>query len=385
MKILFASSSSGSRGGGETYLVYLGGALAELGHEVGLWVSTHPRMDETAERFAKIGKVVRSDYPNTYDRRARSLGAWLDRRTARMAAEEWACGRPDVIHINKQNLEDGLDLIRGASISRLPTVCTIHLTQTAQYLGAHLAKLRDAVARRALGSYRGVLVAVLEERRRELEEFVGTGVRTLAIRNGVPSFPLREREELRAKTRAVLGIADGKLLVIGVGRLVPQKRPLLFLERAEALRARLPEAKFLWIGDGPLANEWDERVRARGLEGSVRRAGWQSDVTPFLAAADLLLHVAAYEGLPLAILEAMSAGVPCAVSENLRAEMLFLNDGNSFTVPEHNDTWGDELREPGVITLKGAAARTLVESEFSYSRMAGEYEALYRQVTIARG
>ena len=53
MKILLASSSSGSRGGGELYLLYLGRALAERGHEAMLWASAHPRMNELAEKWKK--------------------------------------------------------------------------------------------------------------------------------------------------------------------------------------------------------------------------------------------------------------------------------------------------------------------------------------------
>ena len=61
MKILLASSSSGSRGGGELYLVYLGRALAHRGHAVTLWASTNPRMDELANTFSGFGQVLRSD------------------------------------------------------------------------------------------------------------------------------------------------------------------------------------------------------------------------------------------------------------------------------------------------------------------------------------
>ena len=65
MRILFVSSSSGSRGGGETFLVYLGKALARRGHKVMLWVSDHGRMNEVAGRFEAFGTVQRAEYVNT--------------------------------------------------------------------------------------------------------------------------------------------------------------------------------------------------------------------------------------------------------------------------------------------------------------------------------
>src|SRR5688500_16843185 len=78
MKILLVSSSSGSRGGGELYLLYLGRALAQRGHSLTLWASTHTRMDELANSFSGIGEVLRSPYRNTYDHRGRSISSYLD-------------------------------------------------------------------------------------------------------------------------------------------------------------------------------------------------------------------------------------------------------------------------------------------------------------------
>src|SRR5678815_2084011 len=116
MKILLASTSSGSRGGGELALLYLGRALVARGHEVTLWASTHPRMDELTTQFAEFGSVRRSPYVNTYDRRGRSLSCYFDKATALRVGEEWKALAPDIVHLNKQNLEDGLDLLAAARL-----------------------------------------------------------------------------------------------------------------------------------------------------------------------------------------------------------------------------------------------------------------------------
>ena len=71
MKILLVSTSSGSRGGGELSLLYLGRALKERGHEVMLFASLHDRMDELRFAFSPIGTVITGPYQNTYDRRGR--------------------------------------------------------------------------------------------------------------------------------------------------------------------------------------------------------------------------------------------------------------------------------------------------------------------------
>ncbi len=382
MKILFASSSSGSRGGGEMYLVYLGRALSERGHEVSLWTSRHERMDEVAHSFSQFGAVSRSPYRNTYDRRGRSLAAFFDRKAARSAAAEWKALSPEIVHINKQNLEDGLDLLGAAEICKLPSVCTIHLTQTARFLGAQLAWLRDVIARTALLRYAGAFVTVLDARAYDLERILGGKPAVRTVVTGIPLFNLSTRAEMRARKRAELGIEDDKPLVIGLGRMTAQKRPLLFLEAARDAKASGAQTRFLWIGDGPLAPEWNRFVTDHDLGSTVGCAGWQAEIAPHLAAADLLLHVAQYEGLPLALLEAMSAALPCAVTQNISEEMPFLAEARPIVLDEA----APKLPALDLCDLRarGAASRTLVEATFSFERMACEYEAIYRESMNSR-
>jgi glycosyltransferase involved in cell wall biosynthesis len=382
MKILLASSSSGSRGGGEIYLLYLGRALAKRGHEVMLWTSTHPRMDELAEMFASIGRVHRIEYTNTYDRLLRSVESYFDGFSAERIAESWRATGAELVHINKQNLEDGLDMLSAARLSALPSLCTIHLTQSARYLRALAAAVRDSVSRRALERYPGMLVTVLEQRRRDLVDFLSASPRIRFIANGVPLFDLSQRDALRAAKRAELGIRAEEKLVVAVGRLVPQKRPLAFLEQARLITAARPGTRFVWVGDGQLADEWDTRVRELNLAATVQRLPWQREVAPLLFAADAFLHVAEFEGLPLAILEAMSAGLPCAIADHLLAEMPFF-DRNDVLPVTSDASWAAALDEPEKLTAMGTRLRRQAEECFSFDAMAASYEALYRE-TLGR-
>jgi glycosyltransferase involved in cell wall biosynthesis len=375
MKILLVSSSSGSRGGGEIYLLYLARALVRRGHEVTLWASSHPRMDELAALFTEVGTVVRSEYTNTYDHRTRSLASFLNFSGAARIADEWKALRPDVIHVNKQNLEDGLDLLRAATLSKCASICTIHLSQTAAYLKASLAWLRDWIAHRALDAYNGAMVCVLDERANDLRNFLGRNERIHAVANGVELYDLAKKPAVRESKRAELGIAPNELLIAAVGRLVPQKRPFIFLDLAERIHSRVPHVRFVWIGDGSLSKEWDERAARLGY---VRRVGWQRSVSEFLFAADVFLHTAEFEGLPLAILEALSSGLPCAITPNLLAEMPFLDGTNSISISE-DEVWADVLSDPSRLDELGKNARQLAEKCFSFDTMAARYEALYEE------
>ena len=379
MKVLLVSSGSGSRGGGEIFLDYLGQGLAERGHEVTLWMPAHARMDELATRCAQYARIVRANYRNTYDHRARSLSTSFNVCTSRRVAREWDSLGPDVVHLNKQNLEDGLDLVRAARWCAAPTICTIHLTQTARYLRAKSAGLRDCISRHTLGRYKGTFVAVQETRRAALDEFLGRRVRTQTILNGVSLGDPSVSASKRVNKRRELGMNDTDFLVLGVGRLAKQKRPFEFLKAARELHRHAPNAKFLWVGDGELAAAWQESIARENLGHVISCAGWQTDPRPFLNAGDLLLHVAEYEGLPLAILEAMAVGLPCAVTRGLTAEVPLFNE-RSVLVFDDPASLATKLRDSSILASVSTTARQLVRNQFSIDAMIDSYERLYAKV-----
>ena len=333
-------------------------------------------MDELASKCARFASVIRADYRNTYDHRARSLSTCLNWSVSRRIANEWRELRPDVIHINKQNLEDGLDLLQAAGRCRAPSICTIHLTQDAQYLQAKAAWLRDSIARWQLRKYSGVFVAVQQHRAEMLKAFLAGRGRVAAVCNGVPSVDTSTVRSLRAAKRQELGFSERDFLVLGVGRLVEQKRPFAFLRLAKELRDYVPQAKFLWVGDGKLAKSWQGSVTQLGLNGVVSCAGWQSDVLAYLSAADLLLHVAEFEGLPLAVVEAMASGLPCAVTRDLANEVPLFTEDNVLFV-DRADELAQQIQDPWVLTRIAERGRRLVVEQLSAKKMAESYEQLY--------
>src|SRR5690606_29577553 len=157
-----------------------------------------------ANSFSAFGEVVRSRYTNTYDRWTRSLGSHLSFLTSARLAREWRRLGVDFIHLNKQNLEDGLDLLRAATWSGIPNLCLIHITQSARYLEGKFPSIRDCIARRALCSYPGLLVTVSENRQRDLLQFIGSTPRVRVVPSGVQLPDLNRRPALRNAKRAEL-------------------------------------------------------------------------------------------------------------------------------------------------------------------------------------
>jgi len=121
------------------------------------------------------------------------------------------------------------------------------------------------------------------------------------------AFPASDQ---RDAVRAELGLPPDAPVVGHVGRFAPQKNHALLLEVARELRERMPEARWLFVGDGPLRGEIERRAREAGLAERIVFAGTRRDVPRMLSAMDLFFLPSLWEGLPVALMEAQAAGVP---------------------------------------------------------------------------
>lgn len=377
MRILLVSTSSGSRGGGELWLLYLARGLKDNGHEVALWTSSHKSMDELCQKFDGVGSVLRSNYKNTYQRKLRLLSIETDR--LKLIQKQWESWQPDILHLNKQNLEDGLDLLYLADATYIPSVCMIHITQSARYLKAKLGWLRDWFASHKLRQYGGTFVTTPSNRAITLREFLKSQKPIIkVINNAVPKLNHDEIKTLRVAYRQRLNLDRDQLLFVTVGRLVSQKRPFYFLEAAQAILQFLPNARFIWVGDGSLKAQWDYHIKQRRLASDqIQCLGWQDDVMPWLAAADLYIHTAQYEGLPFSVLEALSLNLPCLITENLLEEIPEFKAPGILPLESSISQIHDLVQDHSLKQLQQNASK-LFESKFSLPIMIQQYEDLYK-------
>src|SRR5437588_961690 len=129
------------------------------------------------------------------------------------------------------------------------------------------------------------------------------GIETAAYRGNDPEAAHLRRAEL-------LDLRAGPL-VVAVGRLSPQKGHETLVDATALLRERFPALRVVIVGrDGDNSPLVRERLAAHGLLEHVVLAGERADVPAVLAAAEPVVHASLYEGLPLALLEAMAAGLP---------------------------------------------------------------------------
>jgi glycosyltransferase involved in cell wall biosynthesis len=166
-----------------------------------------------------------------------------------------------------------------------------------------------------------------------------------------------------------------------VGRFSEQKNHEFLVDVAASLVQRMPAARFLCIGEGPLESDIRQRVAAAGLSGNVVFAGTRPDAARVLRSVDAFLFPSRWEGLGLALVEAQAAGLRCFVSDAVPAEAtvapdlvwrLQFGDGAEHWATVITDT----LRRPAEVA-PAQALEAVRGSVFNIERSVRSLEALY--------
>jgi len=186
-------------------------------------------------------------------------------------------------------------------------------------------------------------------------------------------------EQTRLSARLELRLPTNKLVVVGLGRLHPQKNWPLFLKVA----SRFPGSQFVIAGTGPEEERLRQLIAEANL-GNVRLLGFR-DTRTVLAAADVFLLTSDYEGTPMILLEAMSCGLPSVVSHvdgcaDLLGDQL---GGSTAAVGSEEDfvaKLSPYLLSKEMRSARGAAARGKVVSSYDARTQTRTIEDLYHRL-----
>lgn len=185
--------------------------------------------------------------------------------------------------------------------------------------------------------------------------------RAITVRNGVDVARFATTPEENRSARQALGFAPGDVVVGAVARLDPRKGLDTLIEAVAQAARLVPAIRLLVVGEGRERERLERQALDRGIASRVRWAGHRGDVRPYLAAMDVFAAPSRSEGLGVAIIEAMAAGVPVLGSDvGGIPEVLAGAEAGLLLPADHAPGWADALaalaRDPSTRARMGAAA-----------------------------
>ena len=215
---------------------------------------------------------------------------------------------------------------------------------------------------------------------------VWESVREVVIPNGIelPECPgLAER----ARARAALGVTADDVVVGVVGRLSPQKAHHVLFEAVARCLPDVPSLRLVVIGDGELGQRLHRSAEQLGIGHRTTFLGTRRDVPLLLPGLDVSCLSSVHEGVPIALIETMAAGVPI-VATDCGAVRDIVDDGEQgYLVPVGDvDRFADRLRllagDADLRARLGKEGRARAEREFDIERTARAYEDLLTELVV---
>lgn len=369
MKALFLCQNLGV-GGAEELILGASTALPSVGGESGgvqTGVVALTKRGVVAEEIAAAGVPVHlvSGQPGPRD-----PAAFL--RLVRLLRRE----RPDVVHTF---------LIVASIYGRLAAFAAgVPLVLAAEQNVYARKPKRHALLERALAARTYRVVACCEAVGRFYQQQVGVPPSKVAVIYNAVRFGPRPVPEDAVAARAALGLPADALVLGTLGRLTEQKNQRVLLQAVARLVQDVPNVALFLAGTGPLRADLEAEAGRLGIAERVRFLGVRRDRATLYAAMDLFVLPSKWEGLSLALVEALGAG-RAVVATRVGGNPEVVQDGRTglLVPPDDPDRLRDGLlglaRDRERRTALGEAAATDARARFSIERHVTQLADLYRQ------
>ena len=151
-------------------------------------------------------------------------------------------------------------------------------------------------------------------------QWMFNGKKYSILNNAIDARKYSFNEEIRYKMRTSFDIEQDTFVIGHVGRFAPQKNHEFLIDVFAEIKKRTPNSKLILVGIGELQDKIKGKVISYGLTEDVIFTGLREDVPEILQALDVFVFPSLFEGLPVAVIEAQAAGVPCVISDKVPIE-----------------------------------------------------------------
>ncbi|MCM8799271.1 MAG: glycosyltransferase family 4 protein [Candidatus Omnitrophica bacterium] len=182
-----------------------------------------------------------------------------------------------------------------------------------------------------------------------------------------------------------LGIKDEDLVIGTISSLKPQKAPWDFVKVAFRVKENFPRAKFLFIGDGFLRERIERMVYNYGLKRDFIFTGWRKDIGRILPIIDIFVLTSLWEGVPIAVLEAMALAKPVVVTDTGGISEIIKDKFNGFLVrcgdvEKISSIILNLLKDKMLKDMIAQNAKDSIDSKYNITSMINSTQKLYLEV-----
>lgn len=210
----------------------------------------------------------------------------------------------------------------------------------------------------------------------------GVDENVFTIANGVDMRRFQVQVD-GAALRVELGLPADSRLLLTVGRLTKQKGQWHLIDAAVRVVNAYPSAHILIVGTGELDEPLKALARSAGLAENIHFLGQRSDIPRLLAACEIFVLPSLWEGLSIALLEAMAAGKPIVTTAVSGSNEVLQHGQTGHLIPPGDSSALAEalrhtLADPEAARRMGLAAQAYVEANYSARKQAHAHAELYR-------
>lgn len=182
-------------------------------------------------------------------------------------------------------------------------------------------------------------------------------------------------EIVRAKKAKELNL-EGKFVIGHVGRFDKAKNQEYLVEVFRIVAQKEKDAILLLVGDGKLKSYIVEKVKNYNLEERVIFTGVRSDVNELMQVMDVFAFPSIYEGLPVTLIEAQAAGLPCIISGSITDEVCITNLVEKLSIFESDiEIWSDEILKKQCFVRKNT--NSIKKSNYNINLIIEKLEKFY--------
>jgi glycosyltransferase involved in cell wall biosynthesis len=233
-------------------------------------------------------------------------------------------------------------------------------------------------------NWQSKVIAVSGDVETSIRTWIRPRVPVQTILNGVNTGHFVRNQVAGEPVRKQLGLSPDNVLIGTIAVFRFQKRLKEWIDVFRQLHERHPHVRGCIVGDGPLKGEILRHLKEQGMEEFISFPGLQTDVLPWLSAMDIFMMTSEFEGLPVALLEAMSTGcaVVCTDAGGIKEVIRPGQDGFMLPVEEWKEPvkpLSQLVENRAMIREYGEKARQRVIESFSLRAMVGQIEEVYHQ------